>query len=130
MTLVISVDGKPYKTVTVPVQISAVNQQGSTAKRRSVPGSTEAEYAIELIPATGQSTCNPTSTTTATASMLEANGVLAGSFRIRSTGFAEKSKVYRKTAKHIGVSLRKGPPMPGSRDSSFKRRMDGTVERR
>lgn len=72
---------------------SAVNQQGSTAKRRSVPGSTEAEYAIELIPATGKSTCNPASTTTATASMLEANGVLAGSFRIRSTGFAEKSKV-------------------------------------
>lgn len=46
------------------------------------------------------------------------------------TDVAEKSKVYRKTAKHIGVSLRKGPPMPGSRDSSFKRRMDGTVERR
>ena len=43
---------------------------------------------------------------------------------------AEKSSVYRKTAKHIGVSLRKGPPMPGSRDSGFKRRMDGRIERR
>ena len=28
--------------------------EGSTAKRRSVPGSTDASYAIELIPATGQ----------------------------------------------------------------------------
>jgi Protein of unknown function (DUF1592)/Protein of unknown function (DUF1588)/Protein of unknown function (DUF1587)/Protein of unknown function (DUF1585)/Protein of unknown function (DUF1595) len=33
VTLVISVDGKPYKTVTVPVQISAVNQQGGATQR-------------------------------------------------------------------------------------------------
>src|SRR4029077_10747724 len=38
---------------------NAVNQQGSTAKRRPVPGNTGATYAIELIPATGQTTCNP-----------------------------------------------------------------------
>ena len=37
----------------------AVNQQGSTANRRFVPGSTDASYAIELLPATGQSACNP-----------------------------------------------------------------------
>jgi hypothetical protein len=33
VTLVISVDGKPYKTVSVPVQISAVNQQGGATQR-------------------------------------------------------------------------------------------------
>ena len=72
---------------------NAVNQQGSTTKKRPVPGGTGAEYAIELIPATGQSTCNPTNAITATTSMLESSGALAGSFRIRSTGFDEKSKV-------------------------------------
>jgi hypothetical protein len=35
VTLVISVDGKPYKTVTVPVQISAVNRQGGATQRSS-----------------------------------------------------------------------------------------------
>ena len=33
VTLVISVDGKPVKTVEVPVQISAVNQQGGATQR-------------------------------------------------------------------------------------------------
>ena len=33
VTLVISVDGKPYKTSTLPVQISAVNQQGGATQR-------------------------------------------------------------------------------------------------
>ena len=72
---------------------NAVNQQGSTAKQRNVPGGSGAKYAIELIPAQGKSTCNPESLTTATASMIETSGSLPGSFRIRSTGFAEKSKV-------------------------------------
>src|SRR5262249_16897640 len=35
VTLVISVDGKPVKTVSVPVQISAVNQQGGATQRHS-----------------------------------------------------------------------------------------------
>jgi 5-methylcytosine-specific restriction endonuclease McrA len=43
---------------------------------------------------------------------------------------ALKSAVYRKTAKGVGISLRKGRPMPGSRGSGFRKRMDGTVERR
>lgn len=43
---------------------------------------------------------------------------------------AEKSKVYRKQAAHLGVKLRKGRPMPGSKASGFKRKMNGTVERR
>jgi Tfp pilus assembly protein PilX len=72
---------------------NAVNQQGSTTKQRSVPGSTGATYAIELIPATGQATCDPTSLSTATTSMIEQSGSMAGSFRIRSTGFSGNTKV-------------------------------------
>jgi 5-methylcytosine-specific restriction protein A len=43
---------------------------------------------------------------------------------------AEKSRVYRKRARHRGIKLRKGRPMPGSKASGLKKRMDGTVERR
>lgn len=73
---------------------AAVNQQNpSTLKRRPVPGNTGAEYAIELIPATGQSTCNPATAQTATTSMIETGETLPGSFRIRSTGFSGGVKV-------------------------------------
>jgi type II secretory pathway pseudopilin PulG len=72
---------------------NAVNQQGSTEKRRPVPGNTGATYAIELIPATGQSPCDPTSATTASTTMLETSGAMTGSFRIRSTGFSANTKV-------------------------------------
>lgn len=71
---------------------NAVNQQESTAKRRPVPGQTGATYAIELIPATGQSTCNPATISTATTSMIETGETLPGSFRIRSTGFSGNAK--------------------------------------
>jgi type II secretory pathway pseudopilin PulG len=70
---------------------NAVNQQGSTTKRRNVPGNTGAQYAIELIPATGQTSCNPSTITTATKSMIETGETLPGSFRIRSTGFSGKA---------------------------------------
>lgn len=43
---------------------------------------------------------------------------------------AEKSRVYRKRTRHIGIKTRKGRPMPGSKASGWKRKMDGTVERR
>lgn len=43
---------------------------------------------------------------------------------------AEKSRVYHKRAAHRGIKPRKGRPMPGSKASGFKKRMDGTVERR
>jgi hypothetical protein len=69
-----------------------VNQQGSTTKRRKLSGSTTAEYALELIPATGHSTCDPSSLTAATASMLQSSEPLKGTFRIRATGFYEKAK--------------------------------------
>lgn len=42
---------------------------------------------------------------------------------------AEKSTVYRKRAKHLGLRP-KGRPMPGSKASGIRKRMDGTVERR
>lgn len=38
---------------------------------------------------------------------------------------AEKANVYRKRAKHLGI--RKPSRFPGSRDSKFKKRMDGSV---
>lgn len=57
----------------------AVNQLGSQAKRRTVPG-TNADYAIELLPANGATTCSEAN---AAGSMID---VATGSFRIRSTG--------------------------------------------
>ncbi len=66
----------------------AVNQMGSTTNRRTVPGDTT-QYALELIPATGQTACSPTN---ANATMLESGSVMTGSFRIRSTGFAANAK--------------------------------------
>ncbi|WP_084800950.1 HNH endonuclease [Bradyrhizobium sp. Tv2a-2] len=43
---------------------------------------------------------------------------------------AEKSRVYRKRAAHLGIKPKKGRPMPGSRASGIRKRMNGTVERR
>lgn len=42
---------------------------------------------------------------------------------------AEKAAVYRVRAKHLGLRP-KGRPMPGSKLSGLRKRMDGTVERR
>jgi type II secretory pathway pseudopilin PulG len=72
---------------------SAVNQMGSTEKRRSVPGLPSAKYAIELIPATGYSKCDPTNLATATASMLQSVDPMKGTFRVRSNGYAGDSHV-------------------------------------
>jgi len=41
----------------------------------------------------------------------------------------EKAIVYRKRAKHLGIKP-KGRPLPGSKASPWKRKMDGTVVRR
>lgn len=43
---------------------------------------------------------------------------------------AAKAKSNTVRQKHLGIKKRKGPPMPGSRDSKWKRKMDGTIERR
>jgi hypothetical protein len=74
-----------YWTKCVASGNPSLNQIGSTANRRKVPGDASAEYAIELIPATGQTECK---TSAATESMIETGGAGTGSFRIRSTGFA------------------------------------------
>ncbi len=69
---------------------TAVNLTGSTAKRRSVPGTTGSEYAIELIPRTGQTQCSESDPVN---TMIEQSGSSVGTFRIRSTGYADDSEV-------------------------------------
>jgi Tfp pilus assembly protein PilX len=81
------------RCTTAPPTNNAINPQGSTTKRRLVPGSTGAAYAIELLPSTTQTTYTQCSTENPEASMLESSGPFRGTFRIRSTGFAGKSKV-------------------------------------
>ncbi len=68
---------------------SAVNQQGSTTNRRPVPGTSDATYAIELIPRTGQSIC---STSNPVGTMIETTGDATGTFRIRATGYSGDSE--------------------------------------
>ncbi len=59
---------------------NAVNQQGSITRRRNVPGTTGTDYALELIPANGQSSCSESN---AAGTMIDS---ASGTFRIRSTG--------------------------------------------
>ena len=74
--------------VTTPAEPkTAVNLQGSTTNRLPVPGSTGAEFAIELLPATEQTNYTQCDTAHPTESMLQAGNTLKGTFRIRSTGF-------------------------------------------
>lgn len=42
---------------------------------------------------------------------------------------AEKSKVYDRKLNHSGIRKAKGRPLPGTRASGVRRRMDGTVEK-
>lgn len=71
----------------------AVNLQGSTTNRLTVPGTTGAEYAIELLPSTTQSTYTQCQTDHATESMLQSKDPLKGTFRIRSNGYDGDSHV-------------------------------------
>ncbi len=45
------------------------------------------------------------------------------------TDVAEKAKINTKRKKHLGLKKAKRP-MPGSKDSAWKRKMDGTWEKR
>lgn len=55
---------------------------------------------------------------------------LAAPHKIKTAAdVAEKSSVYRKRLAHLGLKP-KGRPMPGSKASGFRKRMNGTVERR
>jgi type II secretory pathway pseudopilin PulG len=71
----------------------ALNEKGSTAYRRPVPGAGGSTYALEIIPAEGHAKCDPTTFATATASMLESLGSARGTFRIRATGYYGSSEV-------------------------------------
>ena len=71
---------------------TAVNLEGSTANRLPVPGSTGADFAIELLPATEQTKYTQCNTSHPTESMLQSVDPLKGTFRIRSTGFAGDSE--------------------------------------
>jgi hypothetical protein len=64
---------------------NAVNQRGAITKRRTVPGTTDADYALELLPANGNSACSESA---AAASMID---TASGTFRIRSTGRVKTS---------------------------------------
>ena len=66
---------------------NAVNQQGAISRYRPVDPTvpTGPQYAIELIPASGQSACDSNNPTV---SMLESTGPNIGTFRIRSTGYS------------------------------------------
>jgi hypothetical protein len=81
------------KCTNVQPATNAVNQVGSTAKRRLVPGNTGGTYAIELLPASGQSTYTQCDPANPGPSMLESSGMLKGTFRIRSTGYSGGAEV-------------------------------------
>jgi type II secretory pathway pseudopilin PulG len=70
---------------------TAVNLMGSTTNRLTVPGTTGAEYAIELLPSTSQTKYTQCNSTHATESMLQSVDPLKGTFRIRSNGYAGNS---------------------------------------
>jgi len=59
---------------------SAVNQSGNSTRRRNVPGTVGTDYALELLPANGQSACSESN---AAGTMIDA---ASGTFRVRSTG--------------------------------------------
>ncbi len=71
----------------------ALNQAGSTVNRVSVPGASEEEYAIQLMPAStnkeAEPKCNPLSPIS---SMIEGGSNFGGTFRIESTGFSGNQK--------------------------------------
>jgi type II secretory pathway pseudopilin PulG len=71
----------------------ALNEMGSTANRRPVPGAGGSTYALELIPAEGHTKCDSSSREAAQASMLETKGTARGTFRVRSTGYFNDAEV-------------------------------------
>jgi hypothetical protein len=65
---------------------NGINQVGSTTNTRTVPGSSNQTYAIELLPANGYASCNANNPVN---TMIKAEGTGAGELRIRSTGYAK-----------------------------------------
>lgn len=85
-----------YCTSPVPAN-PALNQEGSTANRATIPGSTEEkppeQYAIQLLPAAsapeGNKKCDVNNLSS---TMIEQTGAAAGTFRIESIGYAGGEK--------------------------------------
>lgn len=72
----------------------ALNQAGpNPANKVPVPGSSEEEYAIQLLPAStapvGDQKCDPASPVS---TMIQSTGANGGTFRIESTGYSGKEK--------------------------------------
>lgn len=80
-----------YCTSGAAASNKALNQEGSTANRVAVPGATEEQYAIQLLPASTapEKKCNPAKPE---ASMIEAGSEAGGTFRIESTGYSGSQK--------------------------------------
>lgn len=74
-----------FWTQCVPSSSTGINLSGSTASTRAVPGSSNEQYAIELMPANGYTAC---STSNPVNTMIQASGNGAGTLRIRVTGYA------------------------------------------
>jgi hypothetical protein len=79
-----------YWTYCVPTPAGAINQAGSTANYKYVPGSTTLKYAIQLLPATNSNPPGATQCLTSNpiGTMIEDAGPAVNTFRVRSTGFA------------------------------------------
>jgi Tfp pilus assembly protein PilX len=76
------------RCTTVP-EPSAVNQvNADPLKTRRVPGSTDATYAIELLPRTLPTPASSCNSANPVGTMIEQGGPSTGTFRIRSTGFS------------------------------------------
>jgi hypothetical protein len=84
-----------------------LNQVGSTTNRASVPGASEEEYAVQLLPASTspEAKCNPEKPTN---TMIENGTEAGGTFRIESTGYsggATACKAGAETAKCVKRTL-------------------------
>jgi hypothetical protein len=78
-----------YWTQCVPAGSTWINTAGaSPLMSKAVPGSSTEKYAVELLPAAGQTTYTQCDKTNAVASMIQSAGNGAGTIRIRSTGYA------------------------------------------
>lgn len=78
-----------FWTQCVPTGSRWINNAGATPlNSRQVSGSSTESYAVELLPAAGQTTYTQCSTTNPVASMIQSSGTGAGTIRIRSTGYA------------------------------------------
>jgi hypothetical protein len=71
----------------------ALNQAGSTTNRVAVPGASEEEYAIGLLPASTNTEAEPKcNSASPISSMIEGGSKFGGTFRIESTGFSGSQK--------------------------------------